>query len=120
MPVRLNSVYNVSDTGEYSGGYYMQTAIAHANCRNLLNKTNYKHFIAFTNILAGACPACTGKFLLAEASWLPQAISLVPDCPYTIRKMVLRSIWLLLAVSPLFLPQMEEEDDSLSMLQVFS
>lgn len=92
--------------------------MAHADCRNLLNKTNYKHFIAFTNILAGACPACTDKFLLAETSWLPQAISLVPDCPYMIRKMVLRSIWLLLAVNPLFLPQMEEED-SHSMLQVF-
>lgn len=83
----------------------------------MLNKTNYKHIIAF--ILAGACPACTDKLLLAEASWLPQAISLIPDCPNTIRKMVLRSIWLLLAGNPLFLQQMEEEGDSHSMLQGF-
>lgn len=84
----------------------------------MLNKTNYKHFIALTNILAGACPACTDKLLLAEASWLPQAISLVPDCPYTVRKIVLSSTWLLLAGNPLFLLQMEE-DDSHSMLQGF-
>lgn len=61
------------------------------------------------NTLTGACPACPDTFLLAEASQLPQTISPVPDYPYTIRKTVLRSIWLLLAVKPLFLPWMEEE-----------
>jgi len=49
------------------------------------------------------------NFCLQRLHSFPSPSPLVPDYPYTIRKRVLSSAWLLLAVKPLFLPWMEEE-----------
>lgn len=75
----------------------------------MLNKTIYNHFIAFMNILTGACLARPDKSLLADTSQLPQAISPGTWLSIYRQKDGPQGYLTPPAVKPSFLPRMEEE-----------